>query len=190
MWTLLVGLLIFLGVHSISIANHPLRDRLASGWGLPVFKGVFSLASLVGLILIIWGYGIARQDPVVIYTPPLWLRHIAMLLLLPVFTLVIAAYFPGRISHALKHPLLVAVKLWALAHLLTNGTLADIVLFGGFLAWAVADRISLKKRPARVTPSLPASGANDGIALAGGLVVYLLMVFKLHAWLIGVSPMG
>lgn len=88
MWTLLVGLLIFPGVHSIAIANYQLRDRLASGWGLPAFKGAFSLASLIGLILIIWGYGIARQDPVVIYTPPLWLRHIAMLLLLPVFTLV------------------------------------------------------------------------------------------------------
>ncbi|WZF90090.1 NnrU family protein [Marinobacter metalliresistant] len=134
MTTLIVGLVLFLGVHSLSIVNEPLRNRLHASLGEAAYKGLYSLASLVGLLLIIWGYAAARMDPTVIYTPPAWLRHLAMLLLIPVFPLLFATYFPGKIKARLKHPMLIAVKLWALAHLLANGMLQDLLLFGSVLA--------------------------------------------------------
>ncbi len=191
---LIVGLVLFLGVHSVSIVSPPGRDALARRMGEGGYKGVYTLISFAGLALIVWGYGLARQAPVLLYTPPAGLRHLALLLMLPVFVLLFAAYLPGRIQRAAKHPMLLAVKCWALAHLLANGTLADVLLFGGFLAWAVADRISVKRRAAaglmRRPPALPGSAANDAIALVGGLVVYVLFVFWAHAWLFGVNPMG
>ncbi|WP_166254950.1 NnrU family protein [Marinobacter salicampi] len=188
MTTLIAGLVLFLGIHSLSIVNEPLRNRLRASMGEAAFKGVFSLISLVGLVLIIWGYGAARMDPTVIYTPPGWLKHLAMLLLVPVFPLLFATYLPGRIKAKLGHPMLVAVKLWALAHLLANGMLHDLLLFGSFLAWAVIDRISLKRRGQRPIPTLPKSAANDAIAVIGGLAVYLITVFWAHQWLFGVAP--
>ena len=123
-----------------------------------------------------------------LYEPPPVLRHLTLLLMLPVFPLLIAAYMPGRIKVVTKHPMLVAVKLWAFAHLLANGTLADVLLFGGFLAWAVADRISLKRRPSRPVPGAPPGPANDLIAIVVGLVIYGVFVTWGHQWLIGVSP--
>ncbi|MGB5539361.1 MAG: NnrU family protein, partial [Gammaproteobacteria bacterium] len=134
----------------------------------------------------IWGYGLARQDPVVLYLPPAWLRHVAMLLLIFMFPLLLATYLPGRIQAATKHPMLVATKLWALAHLLANGNLADVLLFGSFLTWAVVDRISLKRRPAQDVPALPASRFNDALAIVLGLALYAAFVFWGHGWLIGV----
>ena len=144
----------------------------------------------VGLALIVLGYGLARQQPTLLYAPPAGLRHLALLLMVPVFPLLLAAYLPGRIQRAAKHPMLAAVKLWALAHLLANGSLADVLLFGGFLAWAVADRISLKRRPPHAVPGAPAGATNDAIAIVGGLLLYALFVWRGHAWLIGVSPLG
>ncbi len=188
MTTLIVGLILFLGVHSLSIVNEPLRNRLTASMGEVAFKGLYSLASLLGLALIIWGYGAARLEPTVVYTPPGWLRHLAFLLLVPVFPLLFATYLPGKIKAKLGHPMLVAVKLWALAHLLANGMLHDLFLFGSFLAWAVADRISMKRRTPRAIPTLPASKANDAIAVIGGLAVYVLMVVWAHQWLFGVAP--
>lgn len=191
---LIVGLVLFLGVHSVSIVSPPGRDALARRMGEGGYKGVYTLISFAGLALIVWGYGLARQAPVTLYTPPAGLRHLALLLMLPVFVLLFAAYLPGRIQRAAKHPMLLAVKCWALAHLLANGTLADVLLFGGFLAWAVADRISVKRRAAaglmRSPPALPGSMGNDAIALVGGLAVYVVFVFWAHAWLFGVRPMG
>lgn len=188
MLIMILGLVIFLGVHSLSIVNEPFRNRLLGSMGEGAFKGVFSLVSAIGLVLIVVGYGMARTDPTMLYMPPTWLRHVAMLLLVPVFPLLVAAYFPGRISRTLKHPMLVAVKLWAVAHLLANGMLHDVVLFGAFLAWAVVDRISLKRRTGHPVPTLPASPANDAIAVIGGLVIYVLFVLWIHQWLIGVPP--
>lgn len=191
---LVLGLLLFLGVHSLSIVAPGGRDRLVHRLGENAFKGLYSLASLVGLGLIVWGYGLAREAPVLLYALPAGLRHLAALLMLPVFVLLLAAYLPGRIQAAAKHPMLLAVKLWALAHLLaqsvTGGTLADVLLFGGFLVWAVADRVSLKRRPVRPVPALPASGLNDAIAVVGGLALYALTAFWAHAWLLGVRPFG
>ncbi|MBW7472651.1 NnrU family protein [Marinobacter sp. M216] len=188
MATLIAGLVLFLGIHSLSIVNEPLRNRLQASLGEWPFKGLYSIVALIGLVLIVIGYGAARLDPTVLYTPPGWLRHLAMLLLVPVFPLLFATYFPGRIKATLKHPMLVAVKLWALAHLLANGMLHDVILFGAFLAWAVVDRISMKRRTQRAIPALPAGKANDLIAVIGGLAVYVVTVVWAHQWLIGVSP--
>ncbi|HEX3142287.1 MAG TPA: NnrU family protein [Rhizobacter sp.] len=188
MTLLILGLVLFLGVHSIAIAAPAWRDAMAAR-NDKAWKGAYALLSIAGFVLLVYGYGLARQSPLVIYTPPAGLRHLALLLLLPVFPLLFAAYLPGRIQAASKHPMLVATKLWALAHLLANGTLADVLLFGGFLAWAVAERISLKRRVARPVPGAPPSAANDAIAVVAGLVVYGLFVWRVHAWLIGVSPL-
>lgn len=186
MTLLILGLVLFLGIHSISILSHRYRDRLAARLGEIAFKGLYGLVALVGLVLIVGGYAQARLDPVVLYQPPAFLRHLAMLLMLIVFPALLAAYFPGRIQQLLKHPMLVAVKAWALAHLLVNGTLADVLLFGGFLVWAVADRISLKRRPPSSPPQLPRSAANDAIVVAGGLALYVIFAFWLHPLLFGV----
>jgi uncharacterized membrane protein len=191
---LIVGLVLFLGVHSVSIVSPLGRQQLAQRMGEGGYKGLYTLVSFVGLALIVWGYGLAREAPVLLYTLPTGFRHLAALLMLPVFVLLLAAYLPGRIQRAAKHPMLLAVKLWALAHLLANGTLADVLLFGGFLAWAVADRISVKRRAAagllRNAPTRPGSLVNDVIALVGGLVLYAVFVLWAHAWLFGVRPMG
>lgn len=188
MTLLILGLVIFLGVHSVSIVAPAWRDAQLAARGEAVWKGGYSLVSLVGFVLIVIGYGLARQSPVVLYTPPLWTRHLALLLMLPVFPLLFSAYLPGRIQAAAKHPMLLAVKIWATAHLLTNGTLADVLLFGGFLAWAVADRISVKRRPPRPLRTAPRRPVNDWIALAVGLAVYAALMAGGHLWLIGVSP--
>lgn len=182
---LLLGLLIFFGVHFVSIVNDPWRNRVAARIGEWPWKAVYSVIAVVGFVLIVWGYGIARQDPVVLYVPPAWLHTVAILLLVPVFPLLLATYLPGRIQAAAKHPMLAATKLWAVAHLLANGTLADVLLFGAFLVWAVLDRISMKHRTQRPLPSVPASRANDVIAVVGGLALYAAFVFWLHGSLIG-----
>jgi uncharacterized membrane protein len=146
--------------------------------------------AIAGLVLIIWGYGLARQMPTVVYVPPTGLRHVALLLMLPVFPLLLAAYMPGRIQAVTRHPMLLATKIWALAHLLANGMLHDLLLFGGFLAWAIADRVSMKRREQRPVPGAPPSRYNDVIAVVAGLGIYVWFVLMGHAWLFGVSPAG
>ena len=189
MLQLIVGLILFLGVHSIAIVAPAWRDTMAAKYG-NAWRGVYSLVSLIGLVLIVHGYAVARLSPQVLWVPPVWTRHLAMTLMLPVFPLLLAAYLPGRIRTTLKHPMLVAVKLWALAHLLSNGMLADVLLFGSFMAWAVADRISLKRRPVRAIPTLPARAYNDALAVALGLALYAATLFGLHRLLIGVQLIG
>ena len=189
MMLLILGLAVFLGVHSIAIVAPKFRDAARSRIGEGGWKAVYGLASLGGFVLICYGFGLARQAPVVLYVPPRWLRHLALLLMLPVFPLLFAVYLPGRIKAAAKHPMLAAVKFWGFAHLLANGNLADVLLFGGFLAWAVFDRISLKGRP-----SPPRSGAgrssNDVVAVVLGLATYALFVLWAHRLLFGVSPLA
>ncbi|WP_020406421.1 NnrU family protein [Hahella ganghwensis] len=184
MW-LVIGLILFLGGHSISIFAGPWRDAMASRLGEITWKGIYSVVALVGFILIVVGYGEARVDPMVLFTPPAWLRHVTMLLMIPVFPLLLATYLPGRIKTAVKHPMLIAVKTWALAHLLANGMLADLLLFGGFLIWAVADRISMKHRTQRSIPGAPPGKANDIIAVVGGLGIFVAFALWGHQWLIG-----
>jgi uncharacterized membrane protein len=184
---LIVGLLVFLGVHSVAIVAPAWRDATAARLGDPTWKALFGLVSVIAFVMLVHGYALARHDPQVLYTTPAWMRHVAAILMLPVFPLLLATYLPGRIKTAVKHPTLTATKTWALAHLLVNGTVADVLLFGGFLAWAVADRIAVGKRATpRRTPGAPPSRWNDLVALAGGLVLYLLFVGWAHERLIGV----
>lgn len=190
MAVLVLGLILFLGIHSVSIIKSQWRTDLVVRFGEIPWKAVYGLVALVGFYLIVSGYGAARLSPVVIYEPPVWLRHISLLLMLPVFPLLLAAYLPGRIQSATKHPMLLAVKIWATAHLLANGTAADILLFGTFLAWAVADRISLKHRTTPTVYGAPPNQVNDAIAIVGGIGLYLLFMFWLHKLLMGVAPIG
>jgi uncharacterized membrane protein len=186
---LVLGLVLFLGVHSIPIIAPSWRDRTAARLG-NAWRGLYSLISLAGLIVIIWGYGIARQNPVMLYAPPAWTHYITAVLMLPVFTLFLAAYLPGRIKGALKHPMLISIMLWAVAHLISTGMLANVVLFGGFLAWAVADRISFRWRTQRPIPTAPSMKLNDGIAIMAGLAVYVVLEHWLHVRWIGVQPLA
>ena len=190
MGVLLLGLIIFFTVHSVSIFNMPWRDHTVAKVGEWPWKGLYSLAAIIGFVLIVWGYGLARHDPVVIYLPPAWLRHLAILLLVPVFPLLLTTYLPGRILAATKHPMLLATMLWAVAHLLANGMLVDVLLFGSFLGWAVVDRISMNHRTQRPIPGAPPSKANDIIAVVVGLALYVAFVLWFHTRLIGVSPIG
>lgn len=189
MTLLLIGLALFLGIHSVSIFAEDFRNRMAAKSEL-VWQAVYGLVSLAGILLIVRGYADARLEPTLLYVTPVWMRHLASLLMLPVFILFFAPYFPGRIKAVTRHPQLVAVKLWAISHLLVNGTLADVVLFSAFLAWAVADRISLKRRVPRSVPGLPENAINDAILIIVGLAAYAVFALWLHLAWIGVAPFG
>lgn len=184
---LIAGLLLFFGTHSISIVNQQWRDQMCNRLGVLSWQGIYSLLAIAGFMLIINGYADTRINPTMIYTTPNWLRHIAMLLLLPVFPLIIATYLPGKIQTRTKHPMLVATKLWAVSHLLVNGNLADILLFSSFLAWAVVERISLKHRTGTVIATAPQTPYNDVIAITAGLLIYIAIILGLHTVITGVS---
>ncbi len=190
MFVLVVGLIAFLGVHSVRIVAEPWRTRRIERLGEGKWKGLYSLVSIAGLVLVVWGYGLARAEPVVLWQPPPWTRHLAALLTLPVFVLIAAAYIPGtRIRRSLGHPMLIGVKLWAIAHLVANGTLADAALFGGFLVWAIFAYKAARARDRAAGVRYPALGAGrDAAALGAGLAFWLLFALYLHAWLIGVRP--
>ena len=189
MFEFVAGIALFFGIHSVAIVAPGWRNQMVLRMGAIPWKAVYGLVAIVGLVLLIKGYGDLRWTSSVLYTPPGWLRHVGMLLLVPVFPLLLATYLPGRIRAKVKHPMLVAVKIWALAHLLMNGQAVDVALFGAFLAWAVVDRIAVKRRSSRPAsaPTLPATGFNDAVAVVGGLAVYVAFVLWLHTWLIGVS---
>ena len=189
MAVLIIGLVVFLGVHCVAFAAPSLRSSAIARLGEGPWKGLYSLAAAAGFVLIVYGFYLARESPVVLYSPPGWMRYVTFLLMLPVFPLLIAAYLPGRIKTAMKHPMLAAVKFWALAHLLSNGMLADVLLFGGFLAWAVVDRISLKRR-VQAVPAAPAGRFNDLIAVVAGLALYILFIEWAHLRLFGVAPLA
>jgi uncharacterized membrane protein len=185
---LVIGLVLFLGMHSISIVAPAWRDRTAARLG-NAWKALYSLVTIAGFVVIVWGYGIARQHPVILYSPAVWTKYVTAVLMLPAFPLFLAAYFPGRIKGAVEHPMLLSVMLWALAHLIATGMLANVVLFGGFLAWAVADRVSFGWRTPRQIPAAPSMRWNDAIAIVGGLVFYVIFEHWLHARWIGVQPL-
>jgi uncharacterized membrane protein len=185
MLMLTAGLVLFFAPHSIAIIAPKWRERVVAHLGEPLWKGGYSLLSAAGLLLIVVGFGHARRTTPVLYVSPAWLHDVTFVLMLPVFPLLLAAYLPGRIQRAARHPMLAAVKLWATAHLLANGTLADVLLFGAFLLWAVFDRISLKHRTPPLPHRAPPSRFNDPLALVGGLLLYALTVLWLHAWIIG-----
>lgn len=189
----LLGLVLFLGIHSVRVVAPERRAAFIAERGHGAWKGLYSVASIVGFVLLVWGYGQWRLSAPILYTPPVWMSHVTLLLMVPAMILVVASQLPaGRIKAAVKHPMLLAVKIWALAHLLANGDLASLLLFLAFLAWAVIVRISEKRRlqAGITTPVVAGSARNDAIAIVIGLVLYLLFVWKLHAWLIGVSPIA
>lgn len=192
MTLLILGLVLFLGVHSVRIVADPWRTAMVGRLGLNAWKGVYSVVSLAGFVILVYGYGVARTTPLVLYDPPLWMRHITALLTIPAFILIVAAYVPGtRIKARIGHPMVAGVKTWALAHLLANGTLHDVVLFGGFLVWSVFDyRASRRRDRAAGTVYVTGPIRRDVTAVVLGLVAWAVFAFWLHGLLIGVRPFG
>jgi uncharacterized membrane protein len=193
MLLLVLGLVIFFTVHLLPTAPE-LRRGLVARYGEIAFRAAFSIVALLGLALIVAGYHKMQVMPgknPVLWDPPSWGRHVAYLLMVPAMILFVATYVPSRIRTAVKHPLLAAIKIWALAHLLANGDLASLVLFGGFLAFAVYDRISVKRRAdggrlgTRTGPPI-----NDAVVVAAGLALFAFMVIWGHGALIGVPLMS
>ena len=192
MTVLILGLILFLGPHSVRIVAEPWRTQMLQRLGEKPWKGLYSLVSLIGFALIIWGYGLARYDPVVLWQPPVAMRHIASLLTLASFILLTAAYVPGNsIKARLRHPMILGVKLWAFAHLLANGMLADLVLFGAFLLWAVLDYRAARERDCEQSISYGQGKLVPGIvAVVIGTLLWAAFAFWLHRWWIGVAPFG
>jgi uncharacterized membrane protein len=188
---LVVGLVLFLGGHAfVALRDH--RASLIAHLGEGPYKVLFSLVSLAGLVLIAVGFARYRATGAIdVWFPPTWTRHLALLLMWPASILAVAAYIPGRIKVAAKHPLLAAVKLWAAAHLIANGDLGSIILFGSVLGWAVFDRISLKYRTDPGAPPIPIGGLiNDVLAVFVGTIVYFALAFVFHPVFIGVPVFG
>lgn len=190
---LLIGLVLFLGMHSVRILAEDARTQFIAARGDRLYKGLYSLVSLLGLVFIVTGYSATRLNPVFVWTPPVALFHLAALLMLLSFILLAAAYIPGtRIKAVLGHPMVLAVKVWAVAHLLANGRLGDIVLFGAFLVWAIVDYAVSRRRDRRegVVRQAAAGISRDAMAVVAGGGAWFAFAFWLHIALIGVSPFG
>ena len=187
----ILGLIVFLGAHSF-VTMRDQRAALVAKLGLWPYRGLFSLVSIVGLVLLGYGFALYRASgPIAVWYPPAWTRHIVVTLMWPACIMVVAAYIPGNIKRVLKHPVLVSVKTWAFAHLCANGDLGGIILFASVLAWAVYDRIALKHRADPGAPPIPVgAGKNDIIAIIVGTIVYLALGFVFHPIVIGVPAFG
>jgi uncharacterized membrane protein len=183
MGLLILALVLFLATHLVP-AMTGIRASLVQRFGENGYKVLFSVLSLATLAFLVWGY--VQAPRVDVWTPPIWTRHVATLLMAVAMVVLMGAFFPGRIKQVLKHPMLVAIKIWALAHLLANGDLASMLLFGGFMAYAVMDRIMQKGKAERAPVGAPAGPHNDKIAVVAGLALYFAIVFFLHKWVIGV----
>ena len=191
MTLLILGLVLFLGIHSVRIVADGARTRFISRRGLGAWKGLYSLVSIAGFVLLCIGFGQARQQAIVLWSPPRWTHDVAALLTLVAFVLVVAAYVPGNgIKARLKDPMILGVKSWALGHLVANGTVADVLLFGSFLAWAVLDfRAARQRRRAGTEPPAPAvRRGRSALAVVIGVLAWMLFAFHLHRALIGVAP--
>ncbi len=193
MAALVLGLVLFLGLHSTRILADGWRAATIGRFGEKPYKLLFSVLSIVGFALLVWGYGLARQSPVLLWNqPPVWTRHIASLLTMAAFVLLAAAYVPGNLVKAkLRHPMILGVKVWAFAHLISNNTLADVLLFGSFLVWAVLDFRSARKRD-RSSATVPVTGSisRTAITVVVGLLAWAVFAMWAHRVLIGVSPLG
>ncbi|ACC74659.1 NnrU family protein [Paraburkholderia phymatum] len=187
---LILGLLIFLGGHSVRIFAEGWRKATIERMGAKNWKAAYSVVSLVGLVLIIWGYGIARREPVVLWTSPAWSPHLTGVLTLIAFILFPAAHAPGNhFKSIVKHPMTAGVGLWALAHLFVSATLHAVVLFGAFLVWAVFDYAAARRRDRAEGVVYPGGTlSRDVMPVVAGVVLWVAFVFFLHGWLIGVKP--
>lgn len=187
---LVLGLLIFITTHSLRVFAEDWRGAMVARLGEKPWKGMVSVMSLIGFVLMVMGYGLARTQPVVLWQLPYWVSHIVSLFMLAAMILLIAAYIPGNsIKARIGHPMVVSVKIWALAHLLANGTLADLLLFGGLLVWAVLSFRAARHRDARDGVVRPAGKLLPTLAtIAVGTLAWGWFVFYGHAWLIGVQP--
>jgi uncharacterized membrane protein len=188
---LILGLALFLGVHLLTMMR-PQRAALIARIGENGYKGLYSLVSAVGLGLIVYGFARYRANEwIELWSPPVWTRHLAAFLVLPASIMLVASYSRGHIYTTLKHPMLAGVKLWALAHLLANGDLGSLILFSSVLAWAVIDRISLKRRTDPGAPPIPVGGMrNDVIAIFGGIALYAALGWWFHPYVIGIPVLG
>jgi uncharacterized membrane protein len=188
---MILGLAAFVVPH-VFVTRRDARDAAIARFGEGAYKALFSLISIVGVILIGWGFARYRATGWIdVWSPPVWMRHVTVTLMWPSIIFIVAAYIPGNIKRALKHPMLVGVKLWAFAHLLSNGDLGSIVLFGGILAWAVFDRISLKRRTDPGAPPIPVGGwGKDVVAIVVGTLAYLGLGLLFHPLVIGVPVFG
>ncbi|MFZ1150395.1 MAG: NnrU family protein [Xanthobacteraceae bacterium] len=187
----IIGLVVFLGTHVfVTMRDH--RAAVVARIGEWPYRGLFSLVSIVGIVLIGYGFAAYRAaGPIMVWYPPVWTRHIVVALMWPASIMIAAAYIPGNIKRVLKHPMLVGVKTWAFAHLCANGDLGGIILFGSVLAWAVYDRITLKRRKDAGAPPIPVGGTkNDIIAIVVGTIIYLALGFVFHPVVIGVPAFG
>jgi uncharacterized membrane protein len=188
---LIIGLILFLGSHSARIFAEPWRNHMIDRLGEVKWKGLCAIFSLIGLVLIVIGYGQARQMPVVLWQPPTYFAHIAILLNLVAFIFLASSLSKNNaIRLKLKHPMILGIKVWALAHLLANGTLTALILFGSFLLWAVLDFRSARKRPILMPEKAVVSTKATIIVIVSGVVVWAAFIFGLHQYLIGVSPLG
>lgn len=185
---LVLGLLVFLGTHSLRIAGDVRRDALRNRFGEAVFKATYALLSAIGLCLVIYGFGLARETPALLWNPPTGLRHLNFLLMLVSMVLLVATYVPGNaIRSKLHHPMVLSVKVWALAHLLANGTLAHLVLFGGFLFWSVLVFRSSRQRDRVLEMHYPPGTLRATVLTVGiGVFLWFAMLAWLHGMLIGV----
>ena len=192
MGVLILGLVLFLGVHSVRIVANDWRTQVIAQRGEGAWKGLYSVLSIVGLVLVVWGYGLARQQPVVLWVPPVAMRHIAALLTLASFILLVAAYVPRNdVKTWLHHPMVLGVKVWAFAHLLSNGYLADVVLFGAFLVWSVLSFRAARARDRAAGTAYPRGTlTGTAITLVAGTVAWVVFALWLHVMLIGVRPFG
>jgi uncharacterized membrane protein len=188
---MILGLVLFFAAHTLT-TQRDLRARFVASMGEGGYKIGYAVASIAGLALIVWGFAHYRATGwIAIWSPPKFLKHLNIALMLPATILVVASYIRGRIYQTLKHPMLAGIKLWAFGHLLANGDLGGIILFGSFLAWAVFDRISLKHRADAGSPPIPVGGpTNDLIAIAVGFVAYLALAFAFHPVVIGIPVVG
>ena len=209
MTQLILGLILFLGAHSVRIWADGWRNQTIEAYGEKAFKGVYALVSILGFYLLVVGYGEARLQTVALWNPPIFTKHISMLLMLLSSILLVATYIPrNHFKMRLGHPMVLSVKVWALSHLLANGNLADLVLFGSFLIWAVLNFRSARARDRALLLNLNVTeeAAGESIAesesahqpkllstiitLVGGMAIWALITFVLHAKIVGVSPMG
>lgn len=193
----ILGLVLFLGSHSVRVFAEGWRTQKLAQWGEKFYKGMYSVASLVGFVLMVYGFSKIRWDSPLLWVPPVGMRHLAALLMLPSLVLLVASQVPhNAIKAKLRHPMVLAVKVWALAHLLANGKLVDVVLFGAFLVWAVLNFRASRQRDRQAVPDssdgqvAPVDTSNTARVVLIGVAVWAILLFGGHTWLFAVSPLG